>query len=350
MMRMMDNLWLWLFASIGALACAPEGEPDPAEAAADVPPEAGDNGPPLEAELGEAGFDDDEARLEAATIAEREGRDPDDEPVEGTEDEPAEEDEPESAAPADRRPAPSAAVPADDDPDAELERELQELQGYAGQSEQPTSPPPAQAPTGQPLPPPPPGYTWAMTAQGIMAIPLAPVVPQRAAGYQDDPNYDPDAPVTAAELRQREAALRHDLAQQHQRQLQQATLQAQGQAIVEGHLDRFSLTRDKNSAMRRAVRNQILEELPPTWTDEDFKRVAGRVTQQFYTEANRRKGKAKPSAAPAGATQKPKTQQQAEPPAAPKGAPRSRADEIAQERNEIAKFLKKTPVRLKGRR
>lgn len=354
MKRYSQQFWLWLLASIGALACAPENEEPDAEPASDAPPEAGDNGPPAEVELPEAEFNaDEEADAE---------RGPDDDEEE--EDEEEEPEQPEDAAPAqpaptDKRPAPADAIAADDDD--EIDRDLKALAEMTGQPGETTTPfPLTPSPAGQPLPLPPQGFTWALSQTGQpYLMPLGMQVPQNyphaAPTPNTQPEFDPDQPLTYGEFIRLQQQSLLQSQQQSQRAIQQAALQARGEQIMEGHLDKFALTRNKNGVMRDAVRgaiNRELAKIPHGWTDEDFTKVAGRVTQQFYIEANRRKGAGKkPAAEPAAAPAKPRTEQaRTQTQQRNVQRPKSHRDEIKQEEQEIRKFLTEHRVPVPKRR
>jgi hypothetical protein len=328
------------------------------QTAADDAALAGDDGPPPEAELGGAEFDEEEEEWVREAARERGESDDedDDEDEEGepdeADDEGTDEEELGTAAAAtkqpERRPAPPDAVHADDDPDAVFSRELAELSASDGE-EAPSSTNAAQPAGHYQLPLPPPGHTWAFTANGPIAIPLAgPQQPTGQPQQQPGEEYDPDAVLTVAEFERRSQVMTQQYQRQMQQLVDQQTRAARAQAMMDAHLDRFSLTRNKDARMRRAVRDAIAEELPNGWTDADFAKVSRRVTQQFYVERNQGRPKTNSAAKPKAAASAP---QPKKPASAPRPAPRMRArqDDIDEEVGQIRQLLGKGKTRSRGR-
>lgn len=362
-----QHLWLWILGNLHALACAPEGDDEPTDGEYDTDEgddaaQAGDDGPPPVAELGEAEYDAEEEAVEAEQRGDDEDDEEEEEPDEDEGDD-DEEDEQPAQRPAERRTAPPDAIHADDDPDAEFNRELEELNSTDGQPSGAHTPPPGTtSPAGQ-LPPLAPGFVWAQDQYG-RPYPVQVQQPQfQTPGYQGaqpaagQPEFDPEAVPTYGDLQRMLFQNQQQMQRQMQEFGQRQAANAKIEAMMESHLDRFSLTRDKNSRTRSAVRREIEAELngmPNGWTDADFARVSRKVTQDFYVERNRGRTRTKSAAAGGPAAtpkRKPQTQQpRTETQRRNVRPPSTLQEEINDEVRQATEVLKKQGRRKKKRR
>jgi hypothetical protein len=352
----LQTLILYALGIVRALPTAPPGDklpeggddglPEDDGGDEDDPDLSGDDGPPEAADLGGTEFSADEE----ADVAEREAEDAEEEGEE--DDDPAGDEEPEGGD-EDEPPA---------EPQDEWERELAELSQDGEDDAQPTgNQPPTNTVTQPPqLPPPPQGMTWALQGNQFVLIPLA---NQPAQTPNVAANFDPDEPITAQQFHERLAASEQRFNQtvataraEMVREAEAHRQQTQFESRMEAHLDRFSLTRDKNSVMRTAVARAIASELPGNDFNAAmamFDKTARRVTQQFYVERNAGRPRSKP-----GATAKtnpgkgkPKSDKRSDPGASKSRKPRpprNRQDEIREEEAAVAEFLKKGSVRASG--
>jgi hypothetical protein len=362
----LQTLILYALGIVRALPTAPPGDklpeggddglPEDDGGDEDDPDLSGDDGPPEAADLGGTEFNADEE----ADVAEREAEDAEEE---GEEDDDPAGDEDSEGSDGDEPPA---------EPQDEWERELAELSQDGEDDAQPTGNQPPTTPTTPVpnLPPPPQGMTWAVQGNQFVLIPLplpnasaptGPVYDVRNTNLP--PDFDPNEPVTAQQFHERLAASEQRFNQtvataraEMVREAEAHRQQTQFESRMEAHLDRFSLTRDKNSVMRTAVARAIASELPGNDFNAAmamFDKTARRVTQQFYVERNAGRPRSKP-----GATAKtnpgkgkPKSDKRSDPGASKSRKPRpprNRQDEIREEEAAVAEFLKKGSVRASG--
>jgi hypothetical protein len=98
-------------------------------------------------------------------------------------------------------------------------------------------------------------------------------------------NFDPDEPVTRGELERERARIRAEADMMVQRTIINQTREREMTTLIEGELDRYQTTRNKNSSVRRGIKGDLLDLLGRApWTPDDVPRFVKTLIKRHLKE------------------------------------------------------------------